>query len=62
MPRCRNCGDARHSTQECREYGPWYPEPGKNRMDYAEEAERISRLVAVDVIHEHEMNHQNDNA
>ena len=55
MTRCRNCGDARHATQECVDYGPWYPEPGKTRADYAKEEERISGLVAVDIIHEHEL-------
>ena len=60
MARCRNCGDARHETQECKNYGPWFPEPGKSRMDYAAEAERISRLVAVDIIHEHELDHLHD--
>lgn len=38
-------------------HGPWYPEEGKTREDYAEEEERISRLVAVDIIHEHEQDH-----
>lgn len=57
MKRCRNCGDARHETHECKIDGPWFPAEGKNRMDYADEAERISRLVAVDILHEHEMDH-----
>jgi hypothetical protein len=54
MSRCRNCGDARHVTQQCKVYGPWYPEPGKTKDDYTEEEERISRLVAVDILHEHQ--------
>ena len=60
MSRCRNCGDARHLTQECLVHGPWFPEPGKSKDDYADEVERISRLVAVDVLHEHELDHLNE--
>lgn len=60
MSRCRNCGDARHLTQECLVHGPWFPEEGKTRDDYVDEDERISRLVAVDVLHEHELDHLDD--
>ena len=60
MSRCRNCGDARHATQQCESYGPWFPEPGKTKADYAKEEERISRLVAVDILHEHELGHFNE--
>lgn len=60
MSRCRNCGDARHLTQECLSYGPWYPEPGKVKADYAKEEERISALVAVDILHEHDLDHLED--
>jgi len=52
--RCRNCGLLGHKTQVCPRYGPWYPEPGKTKEDYAKEAERIANLVAADVIAEHE--------
>jgi len=54
MSRCRNCGDARHETQQCLVDGPWFPAEGKTRKDYAKEDERISRLVATDILHEHE--------
>jgi hypothetical protein len=57
MHRCRNCGTVDHLTQECPEYGPWFPEPGKTKDDYRELEERISQLVAVDIIHEHESEH-----
>jgi hypothetical protein len=57
MIRCRNCGDDQHLTQDCQSDGPWFPAEGKNRMDYSEEAERISRLVAADILHEHERDH-----
>lgn len=60
MIRCRNCGDARHRTQDCKVYGPWFPAPGKTKDDYWDEHDRIARLVAVDVLHEHEMDHQNE--
>lgn len=60
--RCRNCGDARHVTQDCKDYGPWYPEPGKTGADYEAEMERISRLVAVDILHEHQQDHVHDHA
>lgn len=60
MSRCRNCGDARHVTQQCKTYGPWFPEPGKTKADYAKEEERISSLVAVDILHEHELGHLHD--
>ena len=52
--RCRNCGLLGHKTQTCPRYGPWYPEPGKTKEDYAKDAERIANLVAADVIAEHE--------
>jgi hypothetical protein len=60
MNRCRNCGDPEHVTQQCTVDGPWYPAPGKTRSDYAEEDARISQLVAVDILHEHEMEHSHD--
>lgn len=52
--RCRNCGSLGHRTQSCLENGPWFPEPGKSKEDYAAEAERIANLVAADVMAEHE--------
>ena len=54
MSRCRNCGIMGHHTQHCPRYGPWYPEPGKTRQDYAKLAERITTLVAGDILAEHE--------
>jgi hypothetical protein len=54
MNRCRNCGNPAHKTQHCPRFGPWYPEPGKSRMDYADLADQISRLVAADILAEHE--------
>jgi len=54
MSRCRNCGILAHKTQNCPRYGPWYPEPGKTREDYAELASRIVTLVAGDILAEHE--------
>jgi hypothetical protein len=47
-------------TQQCKTYGPWFPEPGKTKADYAKEEERISSLVAVDILHEHELGHLHD--
>lgn len=54
MMRCRNCGILDHRTQACPRYGPWYPEPGKSRADYSEVADEIGRLVARDILHEHD--------
>jgi hypothetical protein len=53
MTRCRNCGQIRHLTQYCPSYGPWYPGPGKNRVDYKELEEEISRKVAADIMADH---------
>jgi hypothetical protein len=55
--RCRNCGALEHRTQDCAEHGPWFPEEGKTAADYAEQAQKISDLVAADIIAEHEANH-----
>lgn len=54
MSRCRNCGILDHKTQHCPRYGPWYPEPGKTRADYAELAAEITEKVAQDILAEHE--------
>jgi hypothetical protein len=54
--RCRNCGET-HPTQNCGEFGPWYPEEGKTAADYADLAEKINNMVAADVIAEHEASH-----
>jgi hypothetical protein len=43
-----------HKTQHCPRYGPWYPEPGKTREDYAELAAEIADKVAADILAEHE--------
>lgn len=55
--RCRNCGILDHKTQHCPRYGPWYPEPGKQREDYVELANLITELVARDVLAEHMVDH-----
>lgn len=52
--RCRNCGTMGHKTQHCPRFGPWYPEPGKSKADYAELEEAISAKVAADILAEHE--------
>jgi hypothetical protein len=59
--RCRNCGDPEHRTQECQEFGPWYPDAGKTAADYKQQAEDISHLVAADILAEHEENHTGEN-
>jgi hypothetical protein len=51
--RCRNCGVLGHYTQECTEFGPWYPEEGKTRLDYAEQDEIIRLAIAQDIMDEH---------
>jgi hypothetical protein len=56
--RCRNCGDPEHKTHECKEYGPWYPEPGVPVEQYAAEKARIDALVAGDILAEHEADHE----
>jgi hypothetical protein len=53
MNRCRNCGVLNHLTQRCPRFGPWYPEPGKSKADYAELAAQIEALVAADILAEH---------
>ncbi len=60
MSRCRNCGELDHLTQDCEDYGPWFPAPDKVREDYAEQEERISHLVAADILHEHERDHESE--
>lgn len=57
MNRCRNCGEEDHITAWCIAYGPWYPAPDMKREDYAELAEKISALVAADILAEHEAEH-----
>jgi len=51
--RCYNCGLQGHKTQHCPSYGPRYPAPGKTGQDYGEEADRIMRLFAADIVAEH---------
>jgi hypothetical protein len=53
MIRCYNCGLEGHRTQVCPSYGPWYPEPGKDKGDYADKAQHIANLFAADIIREH---------
>ncbi len=51
--RCYNCGLQGHKTQHCPSYGPRYPEPGKTAQDYGDEADRIMKLFAADIVAEH---------
>ena len=54
MNRCYNCGLHGHGTKVCPTYGPYWPEPGKSRDDYAELTAKIQGLLAEDIIKEHE--------
>jgi hypothetical protein len=60
--RCRNCGTTEHYTQNCGEYGPWYPEPGKTGQDYGELTNKIDKLVAEDIFREHQEMHEDQEA
>lgn len=51
--RCRNCGELGHYTQECQDFGPWFPAEGKTRADYAELDEEIRLKIAQDIMEEH---------
>jgi hypothetical protein len=51
--RCYNCGLQGHKTQHCPSYGPRYPGPGKTAQDYGDEADRIMKLFAADILAEH---------
>jgi hypothetical protein len=51
--RCYNCGLQGHKTQHCPSYGPRYPAPGKTGQDYGDEANRIMKLFAADILAEH---------
>lgn len=62
VDRCRNCGDPDHLTRYCKAYGPWFPEPGKQSLDYAAEAERIQNLIAGDILAEHAHSHGGEHA
>jgi hypothetical protein len=53
LNRCRNCGELGHYTQECTGFGPWFPEEGKTKADYAELDEQIRLAIATDIIEEH---------
>ncbi len=55
--RCRNCGSPDHRTNRCTEFGPWFPEEGKTKIDYCEVSARIDALIAGDIITEHNTNH-----
>lgn len=57
MIRCYNCGEEGHRTQQCKEYGPYFPEPGKSSQDYGDQSQRIADLFAEDIITEHRAGH-----
>lgn len=48
-------------TQKCPRYGPFWPEPGKTREDYAELIQEIADKNAQDIIREHEGHEDRDN-
>lgn len=58
--RCYNCGLPGHQTQVCPHYGPRYPAPGKTAEDYAEVTDRVRKLIAADIINEHNADHSED--
>lgn len=60
MERCYNCGLPGHLTQYCPSYGPRFPAPGKSSQDYGDETQRISNLIAGDIVQQHEERHQDD--
>ena len=43
-----------HLPRACPNYGWYYPAPGKTRLDYAEDRQRVQDLIAADIISEHE--------
>lgn len=60
MSRCRNCGETDHETQFCTVDGPWFPAADRTKESYEEERQRISKLLAADILAEHESLHQED--
>lgn len=58
--RCYNCGIPGHLTTKCPRHGPYWPEPGKERADYAELIQEIADKVAGDIIREHEGHEDRD--
>lgn len=58
--RCYNCGLKGHQTQVCPHYGPRYPAPGKTAEDYAKVADKVRKLIAADIINEHNADHSED--
>lgn len=57
---CRNCASDEHKTQECKDFGPWYPEVGKHKWDYADVTKKVEAAVAAEILAEHEENHAHD--
>lgn len=60
--RCSNCGLKGHKEKVCPRYGPYYPEPGKTREDYADLIAKIANLNAQDIILEHRVGEPEDPA
>jgi hypothetical protein len=57
--RCNNCGILGHLPRACPNYGWYYPAPGKTRLDYEKDRQRVQDLIASDIISEHEV-HEDD--
>jgi hypothetical protein len=57
--RCNNCGVLGHLPRACPNYGWYYPAPGKTRLDYIKDRQRVQDLIAGDIISEHEV-HEDD--
>jgi hypothetical protein len=57
--RCNNCGVLGHLPRACPNYGWYYPAPGKTRLDYEKDRQRVQNLIAADIISEHEV-HEDD--
>ena len=57
--RCNNCGVLGHLPRTCPNYGWYFPAPGKTRLDYVQDRQRVQDLIAADIISEHEP-HEDD--
>lgn len=58
--RCNNCGVLGHLPRACPNYGWYYPAPGKTRLDYIQDRQRVQDLIAADIIREHEVDEADD--
>jgi hypothetical protein len=58
--RCNNCGELGHLPRVCPNYGWYYPAPGKTRLDYEQDRQRVQDLIAGDIIREHEPDESED--